>query len=123
MQNRYVDQALDELRALAEPYARLAEANHLDAALVNARSVVAQVKRDAIKSLRTNSTGYGMIAQRLGLTKARVQQIVNTPQRAWVAAYAVRDEQGTWHGNPAMLPRGSYQESSSSHPFSPADKY
>ncbi len=40
--------------------------------------------------------GYGTIAGRLGLTKARVQQIANTPKRAWIVAYAVRDQHGTW---------------------------
>jgi len=123
MNQRHIDQALQELRAMSDPYTRLNEANSLDAALVNARSVVAQIKRDAIKALRSNTTGYGTIAQRLGLTKARVQQIANTPRKAWVAAYAFRDEHGNWHGHPELLPKGSYHDSPSFVPFSPADRY
>lgn len=108
---------------MPDPYTQLNEANNLDTALVNARSVVAQIKRDAIKALRSSTTGYGTIAQRLGLTKARVQQIANSPRKAWVAAYAVRDELGNWHGNPDLLLNGSYHDSPSFIPFQPADKY
>ena len=123
MTHRHIDQALQELRTLPDPYARLNEANSLDAALVNARSVVAQVKRDAVNALRSSTTGYGTIAERLGLTKARIQQIANSPKKAWVAAYAFRDEQGNWHGNPDLLPNGHYHDSPSFVPFSPSDKY
>lgn len=107
---------------MPDPYALLEEASRLDAALVNARSVVAQIKRDTVKTLRTNTMGYGTIARRLGLTKARVQQIANTPKRAWLAAYAFQDEHGTWHGEPTLL-RTGYHDSPSFIPFSPADKY
>ena len=33
-----------------------------------------------------------------------------------------RDEQGGWHGEPALLPGGQYRESPSFIPFSPADE-
>ena len=100
-----LDQALDDLRAVPDPYARLSEAHDLDSALVMARSVVAQIKRDTINALRGSTTGYGTIAQRLSLTKARVQQIANAPRNPGLAAaYAFRDEHGGWHGEPALLP-------------------
>jgi len=119
-----LDQALDDLRAVPDPYARLGEAHDLDSALVMARSVVAQIKRDTINALRGTTTGYGTIAQRLHLTKARVQQIANAPRNPGLAAaYAFRDEHGGWHGEPALLPEGRYRESPSFIPFSPADKY
>ncbi len=123
MKLRPLDQALDDLRAVPDPYARLAEAQDLDSALVMARSVVAQIKRDTINALRGTTTGYGTIAQRLGLTKARVQQIANAPRNpSMAAAYAFRDEHGSWHGEPGLLPTGQYRESPSFIPFSPADK-
>lgn len=119
-----LDQALDDLRAVHDPYARLSEARDLDSALVMARSVVAQIKRDTINALRGSTTGYGTIAQRLSLTKARVQQIANAPRNPGLAAaFAFRDEHGGWHGEPALLPRGQYRESPSFIPFSPADRY
>jgi hypothetical protein len=119
-----LDQALDDLRAVPDPYARLREAHDLDSALVMARSVVAQIKRDTINALRGNTTGYGTIAQRLHLTKARVQQIANAPRNPGLAvAYAFGDEHGGWHGEPTLLPKGRYRESPSFIPFSPADKY
>jgi len=119
-----LDQALDDLRAVPDPYARLSEAHDLDSALVMARSVVAQIKRDTINALRGTTTGYGTIAQRLGLTKARVQQIANAPRNPGLAAaYAFRDEHGGRHGEPALLSAGRYRESPSFIPFSPADRY
>ena len=119
-----LDQALDDLRAVPDPYARLSEAHDLDSALVMARSVVAQIKRDTINALRGTTTGYGTIAQRLSLTKARVQQIANAPRNPGLAAaYAFRDEHGGWHGEPTLLSAGQYRESPSFIPFSPADRY
>ena len=78
----------------AIPYRRLRQADELDAALAAARTVVAQIRQDTIRSLRGPVTGYGTIAQRLGLTKSRVQQIANAPARHIVAAYAFRDQRG-----------------------------
>ena len=102
---------------------RLAEAQDLDAALLMARSVVAQIKRDTINALRDTTTGYGTIAQRLGLTKARVQQIANTPRPPGLAAaFALQDEHGDWHGEPGLLAPVQYREAPSFIPFSPADK-
>jgi len=124
MKLKPVDQALDDLRSVPDPYSRLREANELDSALMMARSVVAQIKRDTINALRGSTTGYGTIARQLGLTKARVQQIASAPRRAGLAAaYAFRDERGAWHGEPALLPAGHYRESPSFIAFSPADKY
>jgi hypothetical protein len=124
MKHKPLDQALDDLRAVPDPYARLAEAQDLDSALVMARSVVAQVKRDTINALRSTTSGYGTIAHRLGLTKARVQQIANAPRNLGLAAaYAFLDEHGSWHGEPGLLPAGQYRESPSFIPFSPADKF
>jgi hypothetical protein len=121
---RPLDQALSDLRSVPDPYSLLREANELDSALIMARSVVAQIKRDTIKSLRGTTTGYGTIARQLGLTKARVQQIANAPRYPGLAAaYAFRDESGAWHGEPRLLPAGRYRESPSFIPFSPADQY
>jgi hypothetical protein len=121
---QYVDQAVAELRGIADPYRRLRQADGLDAALAAARTVVAQIRQDTIRSLRGPATGYGTIAQRLGLTKSRVQQIANAPaKRTWVA-YAFRDEGGEWRGRPGMLRKGSYREAQTFSPFDPpADKY
>jgi hypothetical protein len=121
---RPIDQAIADLRAVPDPYARLAEAQDLDSALVMARSVVAQIKRDTINALRGTTTGYGTIAQKLGLTKARVQQIANAPRSpALAAAFAFRDERGGWHGEPGLLLPEQYREAPSFIPFSPPDKY
>lgn len=106
---------------MTDPYARLREARALDDALVMARRVVAEIKRDTVESLRAASAaGYGGIARRLGLTKARVQQIANTT-RGLPAAFAFRDENGTWHGEPDFL-HERYLEAPSFIAFSPADE-
>jgi hypothetical protein len=123
MKHRPIDQAVAELRAISDPYARFREANDLDAALAAARTVVAQIKRDTVNALRDTASGYGTIARRLGLTKARVQQIANNPRKPVLAAYAFRDEHDRWHGQPRRLPRSSYREAPTFIPFSPADKY
>lgn len=122
--SRHVDHAIAELRGIGDPYRRLRQADELDAALAAARTVVAQIRQDTIRSLRGPVTGYGTIAQRLGLTKSRVQQIANAPARQIVAAYAFRDQRGQWHGQPRMLQEGSYREAPTFIPFDPpADKY
>ena len=124
MTTKPLDQALNDLKAIPDPYTRLREAQDLDSALIMARSVVAQIKQDTINALRGTTTGYGTIARRLGLTKARVQQIANAPRHPGLAvAYAFRDEKGAWHGEPDLLPSGRYREAPSSIPFSPADEY
>ncbi len=107
---------------MTDPYARLREARALDDALVMAQRVVAEIKRDTVESLRgASGAGYGGIARRLGLTKARVQQIANTT-RGLPAAFAFRDQDGTWHGEPQLLPQGYYREAPSFIAFSPADE-
>ena len=122
--SRHVDQAVAELRAIADPYRRLRQADGLDAALGAARSVVAQIRQDTVRSLRGSAAGYGTIAQRLGLTKSRVQQLANAPARQVVAAYAIRDEGGQWHGQPRLLRSGEYREAPTFIPFDPpADPY
>ena len=105
--------AVAELRAIADPYRRLLHADGLDAALGVARSVVAQIRQDTVRSLRGSAAGYGTIAQRLGLTKSRVQQIANAPARQVVAAYAIRNQGGQWHGQPTS-PSGSATAASKS---------
>jgi hypothetical protein len=121
---RHVDQAIAELRGIGDPYRRLRQADQLDAALATARTVVAQVRQDTIRSLRGPVAGYGTIAQRLGLTKSRVQQLANAPARQIVAAYAFRDQRSRWHGQPRMLREGRYREAPTFIPFDPpADKY
>ena len=120
----HVDQAITELRGIGDPYRRLRQADELDAALAAARTVVAQIRKDTIRSLRGPVIGYGTIAQRLGLTKSRVQQIVNAPARQIVAAYAFRDQRGRWHGQPRMLQEGSYREAPTFIAFDPpADRH
>lgn len=122
--SHYVDQAIAELRGIGEPYRRLRQADELDAALTAARTVVAQVRQDTIRSLRGPATGYGTIAQRLGLTKSRVQQLANTPVRQITAAYAFGDQRGRWHGQPRLLGEGRYREAPTFIPFDPpADMY
>ena len=121
---RHVDQAIAELRGIGDPYRGLRQADGLDAALAAARTVVAQIRQDTIRSLRGPVTGYGTIALRLGLTKSRVQQIANAPARQIVAAYAFRDQRGRWHGQPRMLQDGSYRDALTFSPFDPpADRY
>lgn len=119
---RPVDQAVSDLQSVPDPYVRLRAAEELDAALVTARTAVARIKQDTIAELRTPATGYGTIAQRLGISKARVQQIANTPRPPVMAAVAFRDQSGTWHGDPSLL-SGPLYEAATSGPFSPADKY
>jgi hypothetical protein len=68
-------------------------------------------------------TGYGTIAQRVGLTKARVQQIANAPRKPVYAAYAFQDEHGQLHGDLQHGMGGPLLEAPTFIPFSPADKY
>jgi hypothetical protein len=116
--SRYVDQALAELRGISDPYHRLRHAEGLDAAFAGARTVVAQIRHETIRSLRGPAAGYGTIAQQLGLTKSRVQQLANAQIKQVVAAYAFRDEHGRWHGHPRLL-RNDYQEAPTFIPFDP----
>jgi hypothetical protein len=118
-----LDQAVGKLRGITDPDRRLQVANLLDDALVTARTAVAGIKRDTVNELRGPAAGYATIAQRLGLTKGRVQQIANAPRRAFPAAYAFRDGSGTWYGEPGLLPAGTYAEAPTFIAFDPADKY
>lgn len=121
--SRYIDEAIAELRGIEDPYQRLRHADGLDAALAAARTVVAQIRQETVRGLRGPSSGYGTIAQRLGLTKSRVQQIANAPARQALAAYAVRNQAGLWYGHPDLL-RQSYEESPTLIPFDPpAERY
>jgi len=97
-------------------------ANSLDEALANARIAVAVIKRDTVNEMRGPSAGYSTIAQRLGLTKGRVQQIANAPRKRFQAAYAFRDESGAWHGEPGLL-EGAHYDAPAFIPFGPADRY
>lgn len=115
-------QAVAEIRTIASPRERLDEANRLDGALAAARAEVAKIRRDTVNGMRTPATGYGKIAQMLGLSKARVQQIAREPGQPVLAAYAIRDEAGHWHGEPDLLPSGRYGEAPSFIPFTPADQ-
>lgn len=115
-------QAVAEIRAIATPRERLDEANRLDNALAAARVEVARIRRDTVNGMRTPATGYGKIAQMLGLSKARVQQIAQGPGQPVLVAFAIRDEAGQWHGEPDLLSTGSYGEAPSFVPFTPADE-
>jgi hypothetical protein len=118
-----LDRAIEELRGIADPQRRLQMANLLDEAIVTARTEVAGIKRDTVNEMRGPSVGYLTIAARLGLTKGRVQQIANAPRKRFPAAYAFRDESGTWHGERELLPAGTFRESQTFVAFAPADKY
>ena len=52
-----------------------------------------------------------------------MQQIANAPQKAFPAAYAFCDQDGTWHGEPELQPAGAYREAPTFIAFDPADKY
>ena len=73
--------------------------------------------------MRTPARGYGTLASRLGITKGRVQQIVNAPTKGYPVAYAFRDADGVWHGEPDLLPRGRYADCPTPRPFEPADEF
>jgi len=118
-----LDQAVERLRGIADPERRLRVANLVDEALVAARTAIAGIKRDAVNEMRGPASGYLTIAQRLGLTKGRVQQIANTPRKSFPAAYAFCDQDGTWHGEPGLLSVGAYREAPTFIAFDPADKY
>jgi hypothetical protein len=118
-----LDQAVERLRGITDPERRLQMASLLDEALVTARTAIAGIKRDAINEMRGPLAGYSTIAQRLGLTKGRVQQIANVPRKALLAAYAFCDQDDTWHGEPGLLPAGAYREAPTFVAFGPADKY
>jgi hypothetical protein len=119
---RPVDQAVADLRKVDDPIARIREADSLDSALAEARAAVAQIRRDAVTALRTSTSGYGSIAQQLGISKARVQQIANAPRKPVMAAFAFLDESGRLHGDPAAS-QGPLMEAPTAVPFTPADKY
>ncbi|MHB1873925.1 MAG: hypothetical protein ACYCPF_03580 [Streptosporangiaceae bacterium] len=117
-----LDQAVEELHGITDPERRLIMANLLDDALANARTAVVGIKRDAVNEMRGPQAGYSTIAARLGLTKGRVQQIANAPRRPHPAAFAFRDENGTWHGEPGRVKSG-VAEAETYIAFDPADKY
>jgi hypothetical protein len=117
-----LDQVLDRLRSIADPYHRLSKAEELDEALVAARSAVTMVKKTAINQLRDRTTGYGTIAGRLGVTKTRVQQIANTADRRGLVVVSLRDTSGRWHGQPNLALSGSSIEVPMAHPFRPANE-
>jgi hypothetical protein len=117
-----LDHAVGELRGITDPERRLKMANLLDYALANARTAVAGIRRDTVNEMRGPRAGYSTIADRLGLTKGRVQQIANAPRRPLPAAYAFRDENRTWHGEPGLV-KGGYSEAPTYIAFDPADKY
>lgn len=119
---RPVDQAVADLRKVGDPIARIREADGLDSALAQARTAVARIRRDAVTELRSSTSGYGSIAQQLGISKARVQQIANAPERMVMAAYAFMDASGQWHGD-FSAGRGPLMEATTAGPFTPADKY
>lgn len=123
MARKHVDRALAELRNQPDPYVRLQEARELDEALKVARIVVAKIKQDTVRALRTNTAGYGTISRHLGLSRGRIQQIATAPVHPLMmaAVYAFRDEQHHWHGERNLLPEGVYQEAPSCSPFRPAD--
>lgn len=115
-------QAIAEIRVIASPRQRLEEANRLDGALAAARAEVARIRRDTVNGMRNQATGYGKIAQMLGLSKARVQQIARDQGQPVLAAYAIRDQAGHWHGEPDLLQPGRYRQAPSFMPFTPADQ-
>jgi hypothetical protein len=115
-------QAVAEVQAIADPRQRLDEANRLDSALASARNEVAKIRRHTVNSMRSPATGYGRIAQMLGLSKARVQQIAREPGQPVLAAYAIRGESGQWYGEPGLLPAARYRQAPSFIPFTPADE-
>lgn len=123
MDRKHLSRALDELRDVQDPYARLLEARELDEALKVARIMVAKIKHDTVQALRAEAAGYGTIGRRLNLSRGRIQQIAGAPVHPLLtaAAYAFRDEEGRWYGDPGLLPTGSYQDAPSSNPFRPAD--
>ena len=53
--------------------------------------------------------------------KTRVQQIANIPTKTIPVAFAIQDEHGQWHGNPALLPE--YTELTAAYPFTPVDQF
>lgn len=61
--------------------------------------------------------------ERQGLTKARVQQIANTPRSPVLAAFAFFDAGGRLHGNPEVALAGPLMEAPTFGRFNPADKY
>jgi hypothetical protein len=123
MDRKHLSRALGELRNVPDPYVRLQEARELDEALKVARIMVAKIKHDTVRALRTDAAGYGTIGRRLGLSRGRVQQLAGAPVHPLLtaAAYAFQDELEQWHGEPNLLPARSYRDAPSSSPFSPAD--
>jgi len=123
MNRKLLSQVLDELRDVPDPYVRMRQARELDEALKVARIMVAKIKHDTVRALRADSAGYSTIGRRLGLTRGRIQQIAAAPVHPLMtaAAYALRDENQRWHGEPDLLPEGRYQDAPSFVPFSPAD--
>lgn len=119
----YVDRALAELRKQRDPYVRLRQARELDEVLKVARIMVAKIKQDTVRALRTDTAGYGTISRQLGLSRGRIQQIATAAVHPLMmaAVYAFRDEHNEWHGEPSLLPDGAYEEAPSFNPFHPAD--
>lgn len=109
----HINAAIAELQAIADPQVRVKSAGDLDDLLVHAREIVREVKAAAVRSMRDSggSVGYGRIGAVLGLSRARVKQIIDTPRTR--AVYAYRDQDGHWHpaGAENLLPDGEFYES------------
>lgn len=79
-----VRRAVESLREVPDDAERARVATQLLDALLAANAEVKAVRVDAVIALNNAGFGYGAIAKALGLTKARVQQLVNdmsTPRR------------------------------------------
>lgn len=109
----HINAAIAELQAITDPETRVRSAGDLDDLLVHAREIVREVKAAAVRSMRDSagSVGYGRIGAALGLSRARVKQIIDTPRTP--AVYAYRDQDGMWRpdGAEGLLPEGEYYES------------
>lgn len=67
--------ALASVRRIADPVRRIAVANELIARGNTTSAALAAVTREAVAELRDRGLTYEAIASRLGVTKARVQQL------------------------------------------------
>lgn len=79
---RFVDRTGADLRAIADPAARVAGARAVRAAAKRFESLAAEITREAVQQMRATGMTFEQIGERIGVTRARAQQLTKPPRPA-----------------------------------------
>lgn len=70
---------IDQIRAIPDPAARVRAINAAIDQHKAAISELAQITRDTVAELRANGASHAQVAELLGVTRARAQQLASGP--------------------------------------------